>query len=47
MMKNVYMANFVPLSIKHLEEKTLEVAQVMNNDPKLLASFYHHAKLKL
>jgi transposase len=47
MMKNVYMANFVPLSIEHLKEKTMEVAQVINNDSKLLASFYHHAKLKL
>ena len=47
MMKNVYMANFVPLSIEHLEEKTLKVAQVINNEPKLLASFYQHAKLKL
>ena len=27
--------------------KTLKVAQVINNDPKLLAAFYHHAKLKL
>ena len=45
--KNVYMANFVPMSIEHLEQKTLESAQVINNDPKLLASFFHHAKLKL
>ena len=47
MMKNVFMANFVPLSVEHLEEKTLEVAQVINNDPMLLASFFHHAKLAL
>ena len=47
MMKNVYMANFVPMSIEHLEQKTLESAQVINNDPKLLAAFFHHAKLKL
>jgi len=47
MMKNVYLANFVPLSVEHLTEKTLEVAQIINKDPKLLASFFHHAKLKL
>ncbi len=47
MMKNVYMANFVPMDVEHLEAKTLEVAQILNNDPKLLASFFHHAKLAL
>ena len=47
MMKNVYMANFVPLSIEHLEEKTFEVASIINSDPKLLAEFFNHAKLKL
>ena len=47
MMKNVYMANFVPLSVEHLEEKALEVAQFVNNDPMLIASFFHHAKLAL
>lgn len=47
MMKNVYMANFVPMSIEHLEKKTLEVAQLINNDTKKLDAFFHHAKLKL
>lgn len=46
-MKNVQMANFVPLSREHLMEKTLEAAQVINNDPKMIANFFHHAKLKL
>jgi transposase len=47
MMKNVYMANFVPLSVEHLEMKVLQAAQVVNNDPRLIASFFHHAKLTL
>ena len=47
MMKNVSMANFVPMSIEHLKEKTLDAAKNLNNDPKLLAEFFHHAKLKL
>jgi len=47
MMKNVAMANFVPMSIEHLKEKTLEVAKRINNDPKLIAEFFRHAKLKL
>jgi hypothetical protein len=46
-MKNVYMANFVPLSVEHLHEKALEVAQVINKDRKRLASFFLHAKLNL
>lgn len=46
-MKNVLMANFVPLSVEELESKALECAQVINNDPMLLASFFHHAKLAL
>lgn len=46
-MKNVLMANFVPMSIEHLKEKTLEAAQEINNDPKLLPAFFHHAKLAL
>ena len=46
-MKNVLMVNFVPLSIEHLEEKAFEAAQILNNDPMLLASFFHHAKLAL
>jgi len=46
MMKNVLMANLVPLKVKELETKTFEAAQVLNNDSKLLASFCH-AKLVL
>ena len=47
MMKNVLMTNFVPMSIEQLDAKALEAAQVINNDPMLLASFFHHAKLAL
>ena len=47
MMKNVLMVNFVPLSVEHLEEKAFEAASILNNDPMLLASFFHHAKLAL
>ena len=46
-MKNVLMPNFVPLSIEHLVSKTLKSAMIINNDPKLIAEFFHHAKLKL
>jgi hypothetical protein len=46
-MKNMRRVNFVPLSVEHLVERTLEEAQVMNNDPKHLAAFFHHAKLAL
>jgi len=46
-MKNVLMANFVPMNIEHLKEKAMEAAQMINNDPKLLAEFFHHAKLAL
>ena len=38
---------FVPMSVEQLREKACEAAQVINNDPKLLASFFHHAKLAL
>ena len=47
MMKNVSMANFVPMSVEQLREKACEASQVINKDPKLLASFFHHAKLAL
>ncbi len=47
MMKNVYMANFVPTCVEELESKAGESAQILNNDPMLLASFFHHAKLAL
>jgi transposase len=46
-MKNVSMANFVPFCMDDLVAKTLEAAQVINNDPKLLAAFFHYAKLAL
>ena len=46
-MKNVYMANFVPMSIDDLEKKTFEAAERINSDPKLIAEFFHHAKLAL
>jgi len=46
-MKNVSMANFVPICMQCLETKTFEVAQEINNDPKLLPAFFHHAKLAL
>jgi hypothetical protein len=46
-MKNVWMANFISMSIEHLKEKTMEVAKRLDNDPKLLAEFFHHAKLNL
>jgi transposase len=46
-MKNVQMANFVPFCMEDIVENTLEAAQVINNDPKLLAAFFPHAKLAL
>jgi hypothetical protein len=46
-MKNVQMANFVPFCIEDIVAKTLEAAQVINNDPKLLATFFLHAKLAI
>jgi hypothetical protein len=47
MMMCVLMANFVPMNIEHLVSKTLEAAQVINSNPKWIAEFFHHAKLKL
>jgi len=47
MMKNVFMVNFVLLSVEHLEKKAFEAASILNNAPMLLASFFHHAKLAL
>jgi transposase len=46
-MKNVIMANFVPFCVEDLVAKTLEAAQEINDDPKLLPAFFHHAKLAL
>jgi len=41
------MPNFVPIGMGCLEMKAFEVAQEINNDPKLLPAFFHHAKLAL
>jgi len=46
-MKNVSMANFVPICMECLETKACEAVQAINNDPRLLPSFFHHAKLSL
>jgi len=46
-MNNVAMANFVPKNVEELIQRTLEAAQNINVDPKLLAAFFHHAKLAL
>jgi len=46
-MKNVHLSNVVPTSVEQLTEKTLEAAQIINKDPKLIAAFFHHAKLRL
>jgi hypothetical protein len=46
-MKNVIMVNFVPFCIEDLVAKTLEAAQEINDDPKLLPAFFHHEKLAL
>jgi len=46
-MKNVAMANFVPICMDCLEAKAFEAAQEINNDPKLLTAFFQHAKLAI
>jgi electron transfer flavoprotein alpha/beta subunit len=46
-MKNVLMANYVPLSIAHLDAKALEAAAVINDEPDLIKKFCIHAYLKL
>jgi len=46
-MKNVQMANYIATSVEQLREKVLEAASTINDDPKLLAAFFHHAKLRL
>ena len=46
-MKNVLMVNFVPKNVEELVQRTLKAAQTINADPKLMASFFHHAKLAL
>jgi transposase len=37
-MKNVIMVNFVPFCIEDIVAKTLEAAQIINKDPKLIAA---------
>ena len=46
-MKNVYIANYVPMCIDDLHAKCYEAAELVNADPKRLESFFHHAKLRL
>jgi len=46
-MKNDLMANFVPMGSEHLHEKACEAAKIIDNDPKLIAEFFPHAKLAL
>ena len=46
-MKRVLMENFVPKTVSELVAKTIEQAQFINNDPKLIEAFFKHAKLKL
>ena len=45
--EDVAMANFVAMCMEQLELKAFEVAQEINRDPKLLPSFFLHAKLVL
>ena len=46
-MKNVTMVNYVPMCVEQLEAKAEEAVQEINSDPKLLPSFFQHAKLAL
>ena len=46
-MKNVSMANFVPMGMDELKAKAFDATQEINSDPKLLPAFFHHAKLSL
>ena len=46
-MKNVSMANFVPMCREQLEAKACQAVQEINSDPKLLPAFFHYAKLSL
>ena len=46
-MKNVYMANYVPMCIDDLHANCYESAELVNGDPKRLSAFLHHAKLRL
>ena len=47
-MKNVSMANDVPMCIDDLHAKCYdESAELVNGEPKRLVAFFHHAKLRL
>ena len=46
-MKNVFLANFAPKDTPELHIKVREAAQNINNNPKLLPSFFQHSKLRL
>ena len=46
-MKHVLMENYIATSVEQLQEKVWESASIINDDPKLLAEFFHHAKLRL
>jgi len=46
-MKNVLLANYIPCCMEDIVKKSLEAAQVIDNDPMLLPAFCHHAKLAL
>ena len=46
-LKNDLMANCVPMSIEHLQEKACEAAKIIDNNPKLLAELFLNAKLTL
>jgi len=46
-MKNVALANFVPKDNPELHIRVHEAAQRINNNPKLLPSFFQHSHLRL
>jgi hypothetical protein len=46
-MKNVSMANYVPMCREQLETKACEAAQRINDEKKLLTAFFQHAKRSL
>jgi transposase len=46
-MKNVFLVNLLAKEKPELHTKTLEAASYLNADPKLLPSFFHHAKLRV
>jgi len=40
----VFLANFVAKTVSELVAKTIEQAQVINNDPKLIETLFHHGE---